>query len=563
LQPPIDKEGGYLPVLMRVAQGKVVPPEQRAPQRARAGRIPRELAAVAMKALAKDPRDRYPSVEDLRKDIERFREGRSVSAKDDTAWETFKKLVKRNKGVSIATATALLVIAVLGGLSIKLINDGRLQAEEAYAAYRQEQEAKRLQAKEAVPVVLEAARFALERRRFPEAAIQARLAVDYDSAHAGARLFRAKVLIAEKDFPAARAELEKFLDLRPGDADGTRLLELCGKARAEDSRSFAAFADAFLSQNELVLAAHMVSTREGQLAVYRQRIDDAWPKAKVGTALKMNKEGNCTLEIHTPRQITDLEPLRGIPLVRLTVEGCANLRDLAALSNLPLTQLELSGCPQVTDLTALRGLVLTSLSLHSLGPIKSLSPLQGMRLTGINLNIPVPPKELDVLRGMPLTHLTNERQDMRELMLSRDFPQLTELRLHTCWNWETRDLEGLKLKKLGLINMMAVRDLAPLAGMPLEHLEFDGCSQLSDLTPLSKIPTLKWLSLSRCPEVKVLSPLTGLKLETIVLNHEKKYLEQELKVLRQMESLKVIEFWPWRGPAAQFWKKYDAGEFRK
>jgi serine/threonine protein kinase len=29
LQPPVDKEGGYLAILMRVVQGEIVPPEQR------------------------------------------------------------------------------------------------------------------------------------------------------------------------------------------------------------------------------------------------------------------------------------------------------------------------------------------------------------------------------------------------------------------------------------------------------------------------------------------------------------------------------------------------------
>ena len=84
LQPPVDKEGGYLAILMRVMEGEIVPPEQRDPKRAKAGRITRELSAIAMKALAKNPQDRYPNVEALRKDIERFQEGRSVSAKEDT-----------------------------------------------------------------------------------------------------------------------------------------------------------------------------------------------------------------------------------------------------------------------------------------------------------------------------------------------------------------------------------------------------------------------------------------------------------------------------------------------
>ena len=39
----------------------------------------RDLSAIAMKALAKNPQDRYQNVEALRKDIERFQEGRSRS----------------------------------------------------------------------------------------------------------------------------------------------------------------------------------------------------------------------------------------------------------------------------------------------------------------------------------------------------------------------------------------------------------------------------------------------------------------------------------------------------
>src|SRR5208283_4084803 len=39
LQPPVEKGGGYLDVLMRVMQGQSEPPEQRTPQRARAGKI--------------------------------------------------------------------------------------------------------------------------------------------------------------------------------------------------------------------------------------------------------------------------------------------------------------------------------------------------------------------------------------------------------------------------------------------------------------------------------------------------------------------------------------------
>src|SRR5262249_308665 len=113
LHPPIENVGGYLDMLLRVMQGQIVPPEQRNPQRAKAGNIPKELAGVALKAMSKTAEGRYQTVEDLRRDIERFLEGRSVSARSDKFRETIWRLVKRNKAVSlVAGASLILLLAV-------------------------------------------------------------------------------------------------------------------------------------------------------------------------------------------------------------------------------------------------------------------------------------------------------------------------------------------------------------------------------------------------------------------------------------------------------------------
>ncbi|MGE3805587.1 MAG: serine/threonine-protein kinase, partial [Gemmataceae bacterium] len=66
LEPPIDKNGGYAAVLIRVVEDEILPPEKRNPRRAKAGQIPRELSAIALKALNKRPMERYPSVKALR-----------------------------------------------------------------------------------------------------------------------------------------------------------------------------------------------------------------------------------------------------------------------------------------------------------------------------------------------------------------------------------------------------------------------------------------------------------------------------------------------------------------
>ncbi len=583
LEPPVARDGDALAVLRRVARGEVVPPEQRAPQRARAGQVPKELAAVALKALAREAADRYPSVEALRRDVERYQEGRSVTARQDTAREVLWKLVKRNKGASLATAAALLVIAVIVGFSIKLINDGRLEAveernrtQEAYTAYLREQEAKRAQAKASVPAVLEAARFAVEQRRFPAALTQANVAVDSDPDHAGARLLRARLLIARKDFPAAHAELEKFLRLRPEDAAGTRLRELCRQARADDTRSVAALADAFLEQGEVVLAAHLVGARDRQLALYRKRIDRAWPKAKASEFLKMDRNGNLSFEIFTHPEMTDLEPLRGIPLTRLRVydrhvgRPWRKLRDLDALRGMPLEYLSLNSCLYVTDLTPLSGLPLKQLHLQAHGPLRDLKPLRGLKLTAFSLS-PWPgghgspplthvlhSSELNVLRQMPLTSLALHSQDVGRLSFVSDLPHLTHLDLQRTWNLDLTRLKGLKLKRLNL-TLNGVRDLTPLQGLPLESLSLESCAQLRDLGPLGQVASLRALDIGRTG-VRKLAPLAGLKLDTIALN-PRVFPPEEMDVLRRMASLRSIRVGQKSYAAAQFWKKYDAKEF--
>jgi eukaryotic-like serine/threonine-protein kinase len=113
LQTPVDKEGGFKSVLFRVIEGTILPPAQRNPKRAKEGKIPLDLAAVAMKALAKDPDRRYQAMEALRRDIELFQEGRSVSAKEDSKRELFIKFVKRNQAFSAAVGAAAVVVSLL------------------------------------------------------------------------------------------------------------------------------------------------------------------------------------------------------------------------------------------------------------------------------------------------------------------------------------------------------------------------------------------------------------------------------------------------------------------
>ncbi|MDA1140306.1 MAG: serine/threonine-protein kinase [Planctomycetota bacterium] len=108
LEPPVEGKTVHQ-ILLNVADGNVVSPGERTPQR----NIQEELSAIAMKAMQKNRLKRYQSVQELSDDINRFLEGRTVTAKDDSVLESVSKLVKRNKGVSVAGTLAFIILMAI------------------------------------------------------------------------------------------------------------------------------------------------------------------------------------------------------------------------------------------------------------------------------------------------------------------------------------------------------------------------------------------------------------------------------------------------------------------
>lgn len=423
LQPPIDKEGGYLAILMRVAEGGIVAPEQRNPQRAKAGKIPRELSAIAMKALAKNPQDRYANVEALRRDIERFQEGRSVSAKEDTVREAVWKLLKRNKAASLTAVIAVLVLTVVLAVNFR-------------STYK-EQQTKRERAQKSAPLFFRDAKVSADRKEFDHALAQVSLAVEYDPDNVEARLLKGQLSIVTKDFAAAQAELGRYVQKRPEDKDAAQLLDLCKKVGPDDSRAVA-FGEVFERQKAYTLAEQMEQNRDKLLSLYRKRIDAAWPG--YGPNLAMDKDGKCRFRVGGPG-VRDLTPLHGIPLSGLDLIVCMNLRDLTPLQGMPLTGLNLQGSVQAA---------------------RDLTPLQGLPLRTLNLS-ECDVRDLAALKGLPLTSLS--------LRYCRQVTDLTPL-------------QGMPLTALDLYACGGVRDLTPLKGLPLTSLDITACGDVRDLTPL-------------------------------------------------------------------------------
>lgn len=526
LQPPINKEGGYLTILMRVMQGEIVPPEQRNP--ARAGKIPKEVSAIAMKALAKNPQDRYPNVEALRRDIERFQEGRSVSAKDDTTREMVWKLMKRNKAVSAATLIFVPLLLVLFGLTLK-----------NYLAYASAEKEKDRRTKEAIPALLKAAQFAVEKRDYKNAMEQADLVLTYAPDNADALLLRGQLLIAQQDFAGARKELEKHAKVKPDDSDAKKLAELCQKPRPDDEATSLAFA-AMFDRRELYGLEDGVLRRWGKtsvqarsqiLVMYTKQID----KHLAGWGRECLRIDTAGLHFgHGGFPHASLEAFQGMPLTTLHL-NCPQVRELAPLRGMPLTSLELINCG-ASDLTPLRGMPLTHLDLTNCGGVQDLEPLRGMPLTSLSLS-GTSVADLTPLKEMPLTSLNLSR--------CRQLGDLTPLR-------------GMKLSSLSLPESGA-HDLTPLAGMPLTRLII-AHTRVNDVAPLRGMK-LASLNMAEC-QVRDVTPLQELNL--VELSLTPRNITKGLDAIRRMKSLKAMGT-TWAEPnftPAEFWKRYDAGEFK-
>ena len=201
-----------------------------------------------------------------------------------------------------------------------------------------------------------------------------------------------------------------------------------------------------------------------------------------------------------------------ISVVDLTGTRVASIE---ALAGLPITKLALTET-QVTDLTPVVEMPLELLYAVAT-PIADLSPLAGKRINELNL---------------------------MESSVS-DLGPLADCQLGTLW-----------------LRECPIADLAPLTGTGLVSLDVQG-TLVADLRPLAPMSTLRRLNIADTP-VTDLTPLAELRLERLILTPSR--IRNGLEELRQMGSLAAIDTsfdgeQPQAMPAAEFWRRYDAGEF--
>ncbi len=95
-------------VLQKILEQDPVPPRKRSPQK----RIPPELDSICMRAVQRDPAQRYASLLDMAEDLKAYLQHEEVSAHSYSPWERFVNWVQRNTLLSVGLASAFLGILI-------------------------------------------------------------------------------------------------------------------------------------------------------------------------------------------------------------------------------------------------------------------------------------------------------------------------------------------------------------------------------------------------------------------------------------------------------------------
>ena len=256
----------------------------------------------------------------------------------------------------------------------------------------------------------------------------------------------------------------------------------------------------------------------------------------------------------TGTRVSDLRPLRGMPLKVLRLRECTQLSDLspvaefgelntltlspnvggfALLRRLPKLKnlsfipgdklsaskesdgtwtVDLSGLKKFQDLAIFEGIPIRTLCLQETS-VSDLGPIRGMPLE-ILILVETKVTDLSPLAGMPLRQLKLYKEPVTNLEPLRGLP-IEVLHLGETQISDLSPLSGMPLQSLHLQGT-AVTDLSPLSGMPLQSLHLQGTA-VTDLEPLSGMP-LTDLDMRECNQITDLSPLAkSTELESIGL----------------------------------------------
>jgi WD40 repeat protein/serine/threonine protein kinase len=131
---PAFEGGTRVKLIEQVIQDAPPPPRKQDP------RIPRDLETIVLKAIAKEPAERYPTAEAMAADLENFLADRPIVARRSSAPERAWRWCRRNPaGVGLLAASLVAALALVG-VGVGSIDNARVRASQRLAVVAQNSE---------------------------------------------------------------------------------------------------------------------------------------------------------------------------------------------------------------------------------------------------------------------------------------------------------------------------------------------------------------------------------------------------------------------------------------
>lgn len=146
---PAFEETGRSSLIRKIAHDEPPRPRSLNP------RIPRDLETIVLKAMTRDPKDRYPTAGDLAADLTRFLEDRPILARRFSSLERLWRWARRNPAVASLTASTLILLTLVAAVATAGYVQIRAANIEIRAA-NTEQQRQRKRAEETTALALDA-----------------------------------------------------------------------------------------------------------------------------------------------------------------------------------------------------------------------------------------------------------------------------------------------------------------------------------------------------------------------------------------------------------------------
>lgn len=381
LRPPFEvtSQTDIHELLERVAAGRISPIIS-TPRR----RVPEALAKVTLKALALAPDDRYQSVGALQREINAWLGGFATEAENAGFFRQVRLFIRRNKGASLAAAVIALLLVVGSVVNLHQRN----VAVDALAQFEESERQKDEQARKSAPAYLKSALVLEQQGQFDDAitATEGALRFDPDLSE-GYRVLALLLARAGRWEEAQEASSHLPEDRRNDDlrrwveeaAAGSAPEALRALAKVAGESGMPSTGAGLMAQSARLLQGKHADT----IPLWRAKLEQAWG-IKLGSAFGIDPEWGLSLGFEGRKFSAVADPLaalQGIPLESVGMSH-VNVTDLSPLKGMPLRRIHFYECKQLHSLEGLEGAPLRYVHLQGVGGSSRnyVEPLRGKKL---------------------------------------------------------------------------------------------------------------------------------------------------------------------------------------